>query len=370
MVNKRILLFIVLIIFIISIITGCFRLRPQTNQNTTINNGVALNIVEAENSLNLTTYDGGFFTINLPQGWMIETVGEYEGFGFKAYDPAKPERQIFYYGKVEPLLKTAEAKQWYTDVANMVGGSYYIFADAPYINPETIDSFLYKFNDFAYFVNQYGVYHNFPYFYNIEVLEKMPLYSSFSGVAVDDSIVRTIYENENSKKCQALVAGSVIDIGTYYVENGIDTWPIWIYNFMGVTAGEDEFPALEEELTESLSSFKFTQEYIDAGVRQNQEETEAFLRINAEMQAAYDSYNSAWSSRDTTYDVISQKNSDANLGYDRLYDSVTGETFRAELGFYDSYDINRGEYSNSNLYKVENDDYNNYLKNISGYIYN
>lgn len=367
---KRIVSLLLATLFICSILTGCFRLRPQTIETTSFINVTELNIVEAENSLNLSTYDGGFFTIDLPQGWVIETVGEYEGFGFKAYDPVKPERQIFYYGKVEPLLKTAEAKQWYTDVANMVGGSYYLFADAPFINPETVDSFVYKFNDFAYFANQYGVYHDFPVFNNIEVLEKMPLNSSFSGVAIDDSIVRMIYDNENSKKCQSLVAGSVIDIGTYYVENGIDTWPIWIYNFMGVTAAEDEFPGLEAELTKSLSSFKFTQEYIDAGVRQNQEETEAFLRINAEMQAAYDSYNSAWSSRQTTYDVLSQKNSDANLGYDRLYDSSTGETYRAELGFYDSYDTNREEYSNPNLYIVEDGDYDNYLKNVSGYIYN
>lgn len=362
---------IALILIMIFYVTGCMRfsLRENPNQTTRTTEGTPINIVETDYSLNLSEYNGGFFTIDLPEGWVIETVGEYEGFGFRAYDPEKPERQIFYYGKVEPLLKSADSKNWYTNVANLYGGSYQLFADAPYISPETVSSFIYKFNDFAAFANAYGVYHTFPSFNNIQVIETMPLNSPFAGVAVDDSIVRAFYNSEYGTPCQGLIAGSVIDVGTYYAD-GVDTFPIWIYNLMGITASEDEFPSLEEALTRAISSFKFTQEYIDAGVRQNQAETEAFLNANAQLQASYDSYNSAWNSRQTTYDVTSQKNSDATLGYDRLYDAQTGETYRAELGFYDEYDTNRNEFSNTNLYKVENNDYDNYLKNVSGYIYN
>ena len=46
-----------------------------------------------------------------------------------------------------------------------------------------------------------------------------------------------------------------------------------------------------------------------------------------------DSYNR----RNATYDVLSQKRSDATLGYERVQDTETGEYYRAENGFTDWY---------------------------------
>ena len=65
-----------------------------------------------------------------------------------------------------------------------------------------------------------------------------------------------------------------------------------------------------------------------------------------------------WEKRGASYDIMSQKQSDATLGYERVYDTETNEIYNAYNGFTDDYDGNR--------YKSISDDM--YTKGISGYI--
>ena len=37
----------------------------------------------------------------------------------------------------------------------------------------------------------------------------------------------------------------------------------------------------------------------------------------------------AWENRQTTYDIMSQKQSDATLGYERVYNTDTGEIYES-----------------------------------------
>ena len=76
------------------------------------------------------------------------------------------------------------------------------------------------------------------------------------------------------------------------------------------------------------------------------------------MQKAYDSYFEAWENRQKTYDIMSQKQSDATLGYERVYDTDTGDIYKAYNGFTDDYQGNR--------YKSITDDM--YTEKTSGYI--
>ena len=65
--------------------------------------------------------------------------------------------------------------------------------------------------------------------------------------------------------------------------------------------------------------------------------------------------NKFWSN---SYDIISQKQSDATLVYERVYDTETGEIYKAYNGFTDDYSGDR--------YKTITD--NMYTSPISGYI--
>ena len=66
----------------------------------------------------------------------------------------------------------------------------------------------------------------------------------------------------------------------------------------------------------------------------------------------------SWEKRNNSYDIISQKRSDATLGYERVYDTETGDIYKAYNGFTDDYSGDR--------YKAITDDM--YTKPTSGYI--
>ena len=66
----------------------------------------------------------------------------------------------------------------------------------------------------------------------------------------------------------------------------------------------------------------------------------------------------SWEKRNNSYDIISQKQSDATLGYERVYDTETGDVYKAYNGFTDDYKGDR--------YKSITDDM--YTSTISGYI--
>jgi hypothetical protein len=323
-------------------------------------------------TLQTTLYDGGFFSFECPVGWRIETVGEYTSFGFKAYDPEIPERMIFFYCKAEYLTKSNAAKQRYQQFAYIVGANdlygYWINAALPVLDPPTTEKFYTIYPDFMSVVYQTGVTYQYPVINNLFVMETFPNNTPTTPACLDNSIVRASFYSGSNVVCEGLLAGQVTNKMTY-MDGGVDLGFYCIYDMMGVTAPSAEFSELQDTLTRCLSTFTFTQEYVEAARKATQEETERILQAARKMQAVYDSYNAAWSARQTTYDIISQKNSDATLGYDRLYDPDTGEIYRAELGFYDQYNTNREDYSNSRLQMIDDSTSGYYLDGVDYYIY-
>jgi hypothetical protein len=331
--------------------------------------GLAINMQPAPQvQLNLQPYDGGFFSMDLPVGWEIEPVGQYENFGFRAYDPNSPARQIFFYGNMKYFLKSDAGKEaWETYLAFGGYGDAQVYADALVLSPATTEQFFYTFNDYTSYAKKYGVVHNFAALNDLEIVESTPRNSPIASNCVDDSIVRALF-TQNDTPCEGLFAAGVANAMTTYMYN-VDAGYYVVYYITGISAPADEFYALQETLSQSLSSFHYSQSYIDKGVQQIDEGTKLALEIGKMLSQAADSNNQAWHDRQRSIDALSQKRSDAKLGYDRLYDTETGETYRAELGFYDEYDINRNEYGNPNLQLVPDDGYSLYEKGVSGYIY-
>lgn len=323
-------------------------------------------------TLQTTLYNGGFFSLECPVGWRIETVGEYTGFGFKAYDPEIPERMIYFYCKAEPLTKSYAAKSRYQQFADIVGANdpygYWIDAALPVLDPPTTERFYTVYPDFMSVVYQAGVTYQYPVINDLFVMETFANNTPTTPACLDNSIVRASFYSGNNVVCEGLLAGQVTDKMTY-MDGGVDLGFYCIYDMMGVTAPSAEFSELQDTLTRCLSTFTFTQEYVEAARKATQEETERILQEARKMQAVYDSYNAAWSARQTTYDIISQKNSDAALGYDRLYDPDTGEIYRAEVGFYDKYNANREDYSNPRLQIIDDSTSGYYLDGVDYYIY-
>lgn len=302
-------------------------------------------------SLTTTHYDGGFFSLDIPVGWELKTVGEYTEFGFMAYDPEAPERRFFLYCKVGVFLKSQAAKNEYGTMAAWSGSEdtppyyYGVFAALPVMEPST-EGFFGGLESLMLVSERYGYTGLFsdpscyPRFTDIEVLETFPNNSPITPTTLDNSILRITFTplNEPGMKCQGLVAAQATDfIAMRSPMSGTDLGYRGAYNVMGVTAPDGELMELEDDLQKCLASFSFTQEYLEEASRVTQEQTAQSIANANALQAVFDSCNAAWSARQTTYDILSQKQSDATLGYERLYDPDTGEIYQAELGFYDDY---------------------------------
>ncbi len=359
-----------LLIVVLFALTGC---NPAVENGTPgageKSDGIRLNLEPAEPvQLKLEEYNGDFFTMKVPANWTLETTGEYENFGFRLHDPASPAKQIFFYGNMKPFLKSEEAKgAWRSYLA---GGGYaeaQLYADAPVLFPATTEQFFTIFDEFTALASRYGIAHNFPLFVNLEIVEQAPRCSPIASASLDDSILRGLFIHDQIP-CEGLFAASVFDLMTSYMGT-VDAGYYGVYVVTGISAPADEFYLLEETLAESLASFQFDEDYIRQGVARKEWETRAALEVGKTLSEAADSYNQAWHERQRVNDALSQKRSDATLGYDRLYDAETKKIYRAELGFYDEYEINREKFANPNLHLVPDDNYALYEKAITGYIY-
>jgi hypothetical protein len=139
----------------------------------------------------------------------------------------------------------------------------------------------------------------------------------------------------------------------------VDVGPVTEFSILSETAPKEEFVDWQPVLDRCFASIVFTPAF-------HQQRRDAWARVMGTskyiMQTAdsirgmiMDSYRR----RNATYDVLSQKRSDATLGYERVQDTETGEYYRAENGFTDWYDGTRYRPATDNAA---------YLSPVSGYI--
>ena len=318
-------------------------------------------------NLELEEISSDFFTVSLPKGWVMETMGAYIRFGFRSYDPANPARQIFYYGKLEPFIKSYAARKIYADMDAMGSMNSGFFSEAPVLDPSTIDELFRQFSTITPYANRFGNPHQFPVMDDISVVERYETSSILSPYAYDEAVVRAQFTSINGLPSEGLFSAVLADTGNYYV-NGVDLAPMYAYNTIGIMAPADEFEGIQGVLREALASFRLSESYIQATVDQTAAETDILLQIGRTLSETSDSYNAAWHARQKSYDALSQKRSDAVMGYDRVYDARTEEVYRAYHGLYEMYDQNRASFDNQDLQILKDTDDERYALPITGYI--
>ena len=112
-------------------------------------------------------------------------------------------------------------------------------------------------------------------------------------------------------------------------------------NIVGISASKGSFQDWEEALSRSLGSIEYSQEFVRYAMSQSDQTVDASQQLSQTASAMQDSIMSSWENRNISQDIISQKQSDATLGYERVMDVETGEIYRTENGFTDWYDGER-----------------------------
>ena len=126
---------------------------------------------------------------------------------------------------------------------------------------------------------------------------------------------------------------------------------------MTITSAKDQFIDYKDMLLECINSIKFTDSYVNKTIDDGNTQTKNALALSASIQKSFDSYMSAWENRSKTYDIMSQKQSDATLGYERVYDTKTNEIYKAYNGFTDDYDGKRYQSITDDMYALKTSGY-------------
>ena len=251
-----------------------------------------------------TPYADGRFHVDLPEGWRITTAGEYAEFTFKAWDPANPNRTIFFLMKLEPFLKGAGAKAQYTRVANSLGkgNMYEWFADAPAMENCTLEAFLnvipeaYTYADKYYSMGLMVSPSVLPQIKNPRFVKRVPSSIPAPDTCKDNTIAAITFEDYLGQPCEGVVTAQPVDMMSYDF-GGVDGAPYSVYLFMGFTAPRGELNDLAPTLGYCLNSFGFEESYVKKAIDFSNDQKDALLAIGEYMSAAHTAMVEAWLAR-------------------------------------------------------------------------
>ena len=312
-----------------------------------------------ENEASKITYedfDNGLISLKIPKGWKVDVAPvDYIHYAFKVYNPENPTYMLLFNLKQEGFLKSERARSTYAN--------YYpdaIFAKLSPIDPQTTEAFYKVWNSNAKLSNDTEIkYEFFPYFKDFAVVE------NFGSSPLGGDILRATYTDNKGEVAQGLFTSSVMSIGTYYISENIwnpfgpqvDVSPLNVYNIIVMSAPDSEFNDYQKVLDYCLSTLEFSDSFVKGF---NNEESTLVATIKAN-QKVYDQISDgimdSWEKRNNSYDIISQKQSDATLGYERVYDTDTGEIYKATNGFMDSYDGTKYQTITDDMYTMPTSGY-------------
>jgi hypothetical protein len=246
-------------------------------------------------NINLVEYDGGYFTVMLPEGWQIQTMGQYTTFGFRAWNPQNPDYEIFYYGNLGPLNKSYDAKNgWAGYIGNMGFPNAELNYDAPVVTMDSGSSVFYVFDELQAVSDKYGFGFSLPALGDLMPQTSIPIETAYAGASTGETMIFAGVRGSNGGACGGMFMASLWNTNPYYV-GGVDMTPTSAMNVVGIIAPTEDFLNVEAVLTQAVFSLRFTEKYIQDGIAYSKAVGEAAMADNAARQAVFDRANKAWS---------------------------------------------------------------------------
>ena len=340
--KKKVLLTILVVSFLF-IMTGC------NNKVLKTKDGKKLNIIKSiTTQIEYEDYDNGNIKLQIPKGWkvIVPNTVTYSGYSFKVYNPENKDYTFVFSLGLSGFLKSEAArKKW----ASLYPSS--VYGQLAAIDPQTTEQFYKVWNTNAKVGNKMINQEFFEYLTDFEMIENL------GKTELGGDIIRGKFVNDNGEPMQGLFTATIFDPGSYYMY-GLDLAPLNSYHNIMMYAPDAEFNNWQAIYDHCLSTIEFTDAFM-AGFNKEQQTTVATVQANAKIyDEISDMIMDSWNKRSNSYDIISQKQSDATLGYERVYNTDTGEVYRTYNGFTDEY--------NGTDFKPVTDDM--YTLTISGYI--
>lgn len=315
-------------------------------------------------------YETADFSITIPKGWKVTAGGANIYHTIRVSDPNEPLNGMFILLKAECLLHSEAGKAAYQSLYNMGNTQLALFANAVVLENPSTENFFKIFTSYGDFASKMDTTYagfTFPRYDNFTVTERFASNSNMKAYSLGEELLRATF-TDGGKAGEGMFTASVVDFGSSTISDGTvvgyrlnqaDGGYYMAYNIVAITAAKDTFIEWESVLTECMKTLDYSENFVNATNQASNEKVALSKQISQNFNQAMDSMMSSWESRNKSRDIISQKQSDATLGYERVYDTETNEIYRATNGFSDVYDGKR--------YKPVTDD-SMYTEPISGYI--
>ena len=357
--KKKLIILIVstIAVIIICVIVGAIIINNNSSSNSEqngksdikVDNNTKVSITASANkTIEYEKYDNGLVSMEIPKGWKVDvpSVG-FSSYTFKVYNPDNPEYKFLFCIKLTGFLKSEGARAKFAS----------LYPSSPYgqlsaIEPQTTEGFYKVWNNNAKLANDTQIkYEYFPYLKEFTVVENL------GKLQIGGDILRATFKNDNGKLMQGLFTASVTSSGSYNMY-GYDLAPLDVYHTFMMMAPDEEFVNYQEIFDYCIGTITFSDSFVQGFMRESNT-TLTTVQANAKIyDQMSDMIMDSWEKRNNSYDIISQKRSDATLGYERVYDTETGDIYKAYNGFTDDYSGSR--------YQAISDDM--YTSAISGYI--
>lgn len=330
-------------------------------------------IETAAKTMETELYQCEDFSMTIPKDWSVMSGGITIYHAIRVFDPSNPINQIFVMLKAQPFLHTEEGKAgWQLDYETTGRLTSKPMADAPVLYNPSTEGFYQTWPVYVDYIQPDITFATIelPRFDQFSVMETMPSVSPLQEYAIADELLRATFV-QNGKTGEGMFSGSVVDFGVVPVWDGtlnnyvmgiVDGGYYMVYNIMAVTAEKDTLIEWEPLLSQCLSSLQYSESYVKATIEAGEAQVQSALEFSRTANQISDGIMDSWEKRNTSQDIISQKQSDATLGYERVYDTQTGDIYKADNGWYDTYQSMDGS-----RYQLVTDD-NMYTQPISGYI--
>lgn len=289
-------------------------------------------VVPLASAQELVPYSCTEFSMNIPEGWSVKSSAMYTGMfhAIHVFDPENPVNQMFFMLKMEPLFSDENSRA-------MMALSSDLFGKYPILTNVSTQGVFEIFPQFADAMNATADYADIrtPYIADFSVTESFESTQGMSSVAISPSILRADFTQDGTAGEGMFTA----DVVSFAMGTGMGYYSV--YNLTVLSAEKGTFQDWQPTLNKVLSSLNYTPEFQSFAMSQSNQAASTSQSLSQSASEMSDSIMSSWENRNRSQDIMSQKQSDATLGYERIVDTETGNIYKIDNGFTDWYDGSR-----------------------------
>ena len=287
--------------------------NEQASAETRAASDAAMRILPTEaQSVTFEIYNepNGYFSMQLPVGWTVETGGDYISYTVNAYDPNRGERGVY--------LMLSGAGYGSREAASLSMMQGYAGAQSlPVLADATTKGF------FTDWLATMGA--------SVSVLERL-------GASETNDVLHVQTTFADGRQAEGLYSASVQKLNYNY---GVDLSMTMATGIIMLHAESGELNEWLPVLEKALGSIQFSNGFMQQRSAQWQQVMGTSSYISQTYGEISDMTLSAWANRSESLDIRMQQQSDATLGYDRVVDTETGSVYRIDTGTFDHVDSGR-----------------------------